>query len=51
MDIFDNMREQWFQNILKSDKLNLEQKILEVLAIHPKLTFEELVEKTGESRK
>ncbi len=50
MDIFDNVREQWFQKILKSDKPNLEQKILEVLAIHPKLTFEELVEKTEESR-
>ena len=55
MDIFDNMRDKWFKEfILNSDdddnnkKLSLEQKVIEVLAIYPKSTFEELVEKTKE---
>ena len=48
-DIFNNMRDKWLDKILNFDKPSPEQKVLEVLAIYPKITFEELAEKTGES--
>ena len=48
LDIFDNMCDKWLREmILNSNGLNLEQKIIEILAINPGITFEELAEKTG----
>ena len=50
MMIFDEMCEQWlYKTILKEDKLEVEQKVIEVLAIYPGITFKELVERTGSS--
>lgn len=56
LDIFDNMRDKWFKEFIlnsiddkDNNKINPEQKVIEVLAIYPKLTFEDLVEKTKES--
>jgi hypothetical protein len=54
-DIFDNMRDKWLNDfVLNNDdnitKISPEQKVMEVLAIYPKLKFEELVEKTQESK-
>jgi hypothetical protein len=46
LDIFDNMRDKWFHEMIGNDKTSLEQKIIEVLAIYPRITFEELVKKT-----
>jgi DNA-binding PadR family transcriptional regulator len=53
LDIFDNMRDKWFKEYIlnsndNNNKINPEQKVIEVLAIYPKLTFEDLVEKTKE---
>lgn len=51
LDIFDNMRDKLLDRImLTTDKLNLEQKIIEILAIYPRITLEELIEKTRASR-
>ena len=48
LDIFDNMCEKWLREmILNGNRLTLEQKIIEILAINPGITIEELVEKTG----
>jgi hypothetical protein len=51
-DIFDNMCDKWFKDfILNSDddtKISPEQKVIEALAIYPKLKFEDLVKKTKE---
>ena len=50
LDYFDEMCEQWlYKTILKEDKLEVEQKVIEVLAIYPGITFKELVERTGSS--
>ncbi len=50
-DIFNNMRDKWLREmILNLDKPSPEQKVLEVLAIYPKITFKELVEKIGENK-
>jgi hypothetical protein len=56
LDIFDNMCDKWFKEfILNSDddnknnkKASPEHKVIEVLAIYPKLKFEDLVKKTKE---
>ena len=47
LDIFNNMFERWFNDFQKSNSISSEQKILETIAIHPNLTFNELAEKTG----
>jgi hypothetical protein len=51
LDIFHDMCNNWFQETIfkKSDKITTAQKIIEVLAINPKITFEKLLEKTAES--
>lgn len=51
-DIFNNMRhDKWLHKmILNFDKPSPEQKVLEVLAVYPKITFKELVEKIGENK-
>ena len=51
LDIFDNMLYKLLDPImLTTEKLNLEQKIVEILAIYPIITLEELIEKTRASR-
>jgi hypothetical protein len=53
LEIFDNMRDKWFDTYILSNtdnKVNLAQKILEVLALYPKLSLEEIVEKTQASQ-
>jgi hypothetical protein len=48
LDIFDNMCHDWLDNIiLKTGKPSIEQKVIEILAIHRGLTFKELVRKSG----
>jgi len=50
-DIFNNMRDKWLREmILNFDKPSPEQKILEVLAIYPKITLKELAEKIEENK-
>ena len=52
LDIFDNMCEKWLKEMISTgNKLTLEQEIIEVLAINPDITFEELVEKTSTKSK
>jgi hypothetical protein len=48
LDIFDNTRELWLhESINNSDEITLYQKVIEVLAVYPRITFDELVEKAG----
>jgi predicted transcriptional regulator len=48
LDIFDNTREQWLGKIKNnSDEITVDQSIIEVLAICPRITFEELAKKAG----
>jgi hypothetical protein len=52
LEIFDNMSDKWLiEMILTGNTLNLEQKIIEILAINPGITFEELFKKTGTESK
>ncbi len=52
LDIFDNTREQWLNNIVNnSEEMSLDQKVIEVLAIYPGIPFKKLVEKTGTTEK
>jgi hypothetical protein len=46
---FSAMRAELEKTILQSDKITAVQKVIEVLSINPKIPFEELVKKTGES--
>jgi len=48
-DIFENMRDQWLNELMTHSKPSVMQKMTEVLAIHPRITLEELVNETGES--
>jgi hypothetical protein len=50
VDVFNEMSDQWLQNIiLNSSKISCAQKVLEVLAIKPRIPLEKLVEETGDS--
>jgi hypothetical protein len=47
------MRDEWFNNYIlnnSANKVNLAQQVLEVLALYPKLSLEEIVEKTQASQ-
>jgi len=45
LDIFDNMCNKWFHEMIqKPIEISVEQKIVEVLALHRGITFEQLVE-------
>jgi len=47
LDIFDNMRDEWLDEIiLNGANIGPYQKVIEVLALYPKLTLKEIVEKT-----
>jgi hypothetical protein len=49
-DVFHALCNNWFkERILVSDRISTFQKILEVLALNPKIAFHDLVEKVGES--
>lgn len=49
LDIFDNMCNDWLNNIiLKTGRPSMKQKVIEVLAIHRGLRFDQLAEKLGE---
>ena len=51
LEIFDNMRDKWLnQFILNSAEISAYQKVIEVLALYPKLTFDELTKKTKENK-
>jgi len=51
LDIFDNMRDKWFHEMIqKPIEMSVEQKIVEVLALHRGITFEQLVEKTAANK-
>ena len=53
-EIFDRMRDKWFRDFIlndsnkKNNKISIGQKIIEVLAVYPKITFEKLIEEIGE---
>ncbi len=48
--IFHNLCHNWFEEtIFKSNKITTAQKVIETLAINPKITFEKLLEETRES--
>jgi hypothetical protein len=50
LDIFDIMCDQWLRKvILEKNKLGIEQKIIEVLAIDPGISLKEIVKKTKAS--
>jgi len=49
-DIFNRMRIKWLKDFVLLKRISPEQKVLEVLAIHPNITFEKLVQKTGENK-
>ena len=55
LDIFTQMRDRWLEHFTiekdsnSNKKISAEQKVIEVLAVHRALNFEELVEKTQES--
>jgi hypothetical protein len=50
LEFFDQLCDRWFHNtILKKDKLEIEQKVIEVLAVYPRISFKELVKRTGSS--
>jgi DNA-binding PadR family transcriptional regulator len=49
LDSFNEMCKDWIQNmILNTDRINLAQKVLEVLAINPAIPLNELAKKTKE---
>lgn len=49
-DFFHAICNNWFkEEVLVSDRISNFQKVMEVLAIYPKITFNDLVEKVGES--
>ena len=51
LDIFDDLCNNWFQKtIVKSNGITPLQKVIEILASYPKITFEKLVEETGEPK-
>ena len=51
LDIFDNMCDKWLREmILNSNRLSLEQKIIEILAINPGITIQELVDASLSTR-
>jgi hypothetical protein len=48
LDLFEELCESWFEQVIKnSKKITPDQKFLEVLARHPKITFEEIGRYTG----
>ena len=48
LHFFDLMHEKWFRKtVLENYNLGVEQKVIEVLARYPGISFEELVQKTG----
>ena len=48
LDLFDELCNNWFQDIIKnSQKITPDQMFLEVLAMHPAITFEEIARYTG----
>ena len=50
LDYFDEMCDHWLnKKILKKDKLEVEQKVIEVLTVHRGITLKELVQRTGAS--
>jgi DNA-binding PadR family transcriptional regulator len=52
LDIFDDLCNNWFQKtIVKSNGITPLQKVIEILASYPRITFEKLVEETGEPKK
>jgi hypothetical protein len=51
LDQFNQMRDNWIKHtILSSDRLTLDQIILEILAIHPGITLDELANMVTEAR-
>lgn len=51
LDIFDNMCNKWLDElILNSAAISVYQKVIEVLALYPKLTLDELAKKTKENK-
>jgi hypothetical protein len=51
IDVFYAIYNNWFkERILLSDRLSTLQKVLEVIALYPKITFNDLVEKVDESK-
>jgi hypothetical protein len=58
LEIFDNMRDKWFKDFILNNhdnnninnKVSLAQRVIEVLAIYPKLNLDEIVEKTQASQ-
>ena len=52
LDIFDDLCNNWFQKtIVKSNKITPLQKVIEILALYPRITFEKLVEEISEPKK
>jgi hypothetical protein len=50
LEFFDELYDQWIdKTILKNNKLEIEQKVIEVLAVYPQIPFEELAKRTGVS--
>ena len=48
LDTFNNMCHDWLDNVIqKASRPSMEQKVIEVLAIHRGLTFEQLAERLG----
>jgi DNA-binding PadR family transcriptional regulator len=48
LDEFDELSDVWFKNIINiSKKITPDQKFLEVLAMHPAITFEQIARYTG----
>ena len=47
LDIFENMSKEWINSFVKSTNyLSSEQKVLEILSLYPKLSFEEMLRKS-----
>lgn len=49
LDYFDDICDEWFHRILEGKRLGAEQKVIEVLANYPGISFKELVRRTGAS--
>jgi hypothetical protein len=50
VNYFDEMCDHWLHKaILNKNKLTVEQKVIEVLAVYPGISLKELVEKTDSS--
>ena len=48
IDIFYNMSKKWMDDfVISKNMITAEQKILEILSLYPKITFNELVKKAN----